>query len=513
MKIESALLLFKKLLKRPFIIGVMLALNACGPEDSTSPVVRSTPPALTITPEKKITRDVPRNIIVYEEDEEDFMLADDRPARLKINIGIMLPLTGDTAQVGQALLNAATMALFDANDKRLEIIPVDTKGTPAGSLVAVNRLLENDVDIIIGPLFSENIKATHLIAKKTGIKMIGFSTDRDVAGDGVYLLSFRVEEQVDRIIKYASDQRYKKFAALIPDTLYGGRIMSVLEPLVATEFNDLVALEIYPSDPSLLDDSVKRIANYDFRRQEFLDEMSFLRSLGRNDDMGQEYINDIKNLETLGDVSFDTILLPEGGSLLGSLAPLLSYYEIDLTKVKVLGTGLWNDPILLNEPQLQGGWFASPDDELATAFIERYQRSFSRTPPRIVTLGYDAMALIANIVRHQRVPTFSNRILTNLDGFSGLDGIFRFHRSGLVERGLAVYEVTSEAFVKIDQAPRTFVEEERPLYVEIPIDFTPKFDPVFGLTSDAPLLRVEVDLDELAKEILELSRAPADPLE
>lgn len=505
MKTESTPLHLKKLHIKAFMIVILLSLIACGPENGTTPVVRSAPPAPA---SQEIIRDVPRNIIDYEDEDEDFMLVDDRPARLKINIGIMLPLSGDTAQVGQALLNAATMALFDAGDKRLEIIPIDTKGTPVGSLAAVNHLIENEVDIIIGPLFSENIKAAHPIAKQAGIKMIGFSTDHDVAGDGVYLLSFRPEEQVGRIIKYASKQRYEKFAALIPDNLYGGRIMSVLEPLVATEFNELVALEIYPADPSLLDDPVKRIANYDFRRQEFLDEMSFLRSLGRNDDMGQEFINEIRNLETLGDVNFDTILLPEGGSMLGSLAPLLSYYEIDLSKVKVLGTGLWHDQMLFNEPQLQGGWFASPDDELASQFIERYEQAFSRTPPRIVTLGYDAMALIANIVRNQRAPTFSNRLITNPNGFIGLDGIFRFHRSGLVERGLAVYEVTSEAFVKIEDAPKTFVEEERPLYVEIPIDFTPKFDPVFGLTEDAPSLSIEVDLDELARETLEISRAP-----
>ena len=429
MKIERVDFLLKKPVSIAIILAATIIISACEPENGNAPIVRNAPPA----PEGNIRRAEPRNIIVA--DEEDIIEIDNRPARIKINIGVMLPLSGDTAEVGQALLNAATMALFDAKDKRLELIPVDTKGTPEGAVQAVNYLIENEVDIIIGPLFSENIKASYPIAKKARIKMIGFSNDHDVAGDGVYLLSFRPEEQVGRIIKYASDQHHKNFAALIPDTLYGGRIMSVLEPLVATEFNDLVALEIYPSDASMLDEPVKRIANYDYRRQEFLDEMSFLRSLGRNDDMGQEYIKDIRHMEALGDVSFDAILLPEGGSMLGSIAPLLSYYEIDLTKVKVLGTGLWQDPMLFNEPQLQGGWFAAPEDDVANAFIARYKRDFSKTPPRIVTLGYDAMALIANIVRTQRAPTFSRRILTNPDGFNGLDGIFRFHRSGLVERG------------------------------------------------------------------------------
>ena len=496
------------------LLASMIFLSACGPDGDMASLARNAPPAAdNPVVDDGINRRAPPTSILIADDDDEEIEVDNRPARVKINIGVMLPLSGDTAEVGNALMNAVTLALFDAKDKRLEIIPVDTRGTPQGAEEAAQELISQNVDIVIGPLFSDSIKAAHPIIKRAGVKMIGFSTDHDVAGDGVYLLSFRPEEQVGRIIKYASDQRYGKFAALIPDTLYGGRVMSVLEPLVASEFNDLVSLEIYPSDGTLLDDPVKRIANYDYRRQEFIEEMRFLRSLGRDDDMGQEFLNEIRNMEALGDVEFDAILLPEGGSMLGSLAPLLSYYEIDLTKVKVLGTGLWHDPMLFNEPQLQGGWFAAPDDERANQFITRYEQAFGRTPPRIVSLGYDAMALVANIVRDQRAPTFSNRILTNPNGFYGLDGIFRFHRTGLVERGLAVYEVTTDAFIKIDDAPSSFVEDERPLYVEIPYNFKPKYDPIFGLKGSDPTLTIDTDLDLLTRRNLELSINPIDPPE
>lgn len=494
----------KQLYKLSLIFTLLLFITACGPDDGTVPTANSTPPA----PQDEIQQ--PTNIIVPENDyAEEF---DNRPPRIKINIGIMLPLSGQTSEVGQSLLNAATLALFDAKDKRLALIPADTKGTTEGAIAAINSLIDNNVDIIIGPLFSENIKVAHPIAKAANIKMIGLSNDHNVAGDGVYLLSFRPEEQVSRIIKYASSQKYSKFAALIPDTLYGGRVLSVLEPIVASEFNELVATEVYPNDASMLDEPVKKIANYDFRRKEYIDEMRFLRSLGRDDAMGQEFIQKIRNLETLGDVDFDAILLPEGGTILGTLAPLLSYYEIDLNKVKVLGTGLWHDEMLFNEPQLQGGWFAAPEDDLADKFIERYSIFFSRTPPRLVTLGYDAMALVANIVRTQKAPTFSDKIITNPNGFVGLDGIFRFHRSGLVERGLAVYEITPTAFNKIDAAPRSFMEQGKSFYVEVPIEFTPKFDPVFGLEGDAPSLSIEDIEAEIEKkknqQNLEISKNP-----
>lgn len=510
-------MLLNKIYSASCLLIFTLILTACGPEGEFVPVTASTPPApdAETLSQNDNRPPPPRNILVptFTDDERANAPIDDRPARLKINIGVMLPLSGETEVVGKALLNAITMAMFDAGDKRLAIIPIDTKGTPEGASEAANYLVKQNADIVIGPLFSDSITAAHPIIKEAGLNMISFSTDQNVAGDGVYLLSFRPEEQVGRIIKYASSQQHKKFAALIPDTLLGDRIVDVLEPLIATDFNELVSLEIYPSDPSLLDEPVKRIANYDYRRKEFLDEMRFLRSLGRSDDMGQEFIKEIRNLETLGDVDFDAIILPEGGALLGSLAPLLSYYEIDLTKVKVLGTGLWQDPMLFNEPQLQGGWFAAPEVEKANAFINRYVEFYDQAPPRIVTLGYDAMALVANIVRTQRAPTFSERTLTEPSGFVGLDGIFRFHKSGLVERGLAVFEVTSSEFLKIEDAPNSFLMENRPLFVEIPMDFKPKFDPVFGLEGADPSLIIEADLESLTQETLELSATPPEPFQ
>ena len=182
MKTERVVLLQKNIAIFALILASSLALTACGPEGNSPPTdtVSSTPPA----PERDMRRTRPRNIIVAA-DEEEFIEIDNRPARLKINVGVMLPLSGETAQVGQALLNAATMALFDAKDQRLELIPVDTEGTPEGAVRAVNYLIENNVDIIIGPLFSESIKVAQPIAKQVGVKMIGFSNDHDVAGDAL----------------------------------------------------------------------------------------------------------------------------------------------------------------------------------------------------------------------------------------------------------------------------------------------------------------------------------------
>jgi len=51
---------------------------------------------------------------------------------------------------------------------------------------------------------------------------------------------------------------------------------------------------------------------------------------------------------------------------------------------------------------------------------------------------------------------FTDVALTDPNGFSGVDGIFRFRPDGSAERGLAVLQVTPGGFSVIDAAPRTF---------------------------------------------------------
>src|SRR3546814_10014754 len=56
----------------------------------------------------------------------------------------------------------------------------------------------------------------------------------------------------------------------------------------------------------------------------------------------------------------DALLIPEGGSRLRALAPLLPFFDIDPRAVKFIGTGLWDDASLGSEPALLGGWYAGP---------------------------------------------------------------------------------------------------------------------------------------------------------
>ena len=155
-------------------------------------------------------------------------------------------------------------------------------------------------------------------------------------------------------------------------------------------------------------------------------------------------------------VDYDALFLPDGGARLKVLIPQLPYFKIDPDQVKFLGTGVWDDPSLGAEPSLDGGWYAAPAPAARAAFEDRFNSLYRHKPPRLATLGYDAMALAAVLARAPQGADFSTAAITNPNGFAGLDGIFRFRTNGLVQRGLAVLEVQRGADNIIDPAPQSF---------------------------------------------------------
>jgi ABC-type branched-subunit amino acid transport system substrate-binding protein len=332
-------------------------------------------------------------------------------------VGLLLPLSGPSATIGRALLDAAQMAMFDIGDDTLQLMPRDTKGTPEGAAEAGRAAVADGARLILGPLLSAEVEAAKPVVRQAGIAMIAFTTSTQLAGDGTYLLSFLPKQQVDRVTGFAKEKGLTRFAALVPSTPYGQLVSDTYRGAVQAGGGTVVRVETY--DPGAVDNtpSVRRVAQ-------------------------------------AGDI--DAILLAEGGAKLKALAPLLPFYDIDTDKVRVLGTGLWDEPGLGVEPALVGGWFAAPDPEARADFEKRFQETYKRRPPRLATLGYDGAALAALLAHHEGPADFSRAAITNPSGFAGVDGIFRFQPDGLVQRGLAVLEVQKTGTKVVSPAPETF---------------------------------------------------------
>jgi ABC-type branched-subunit amino acid transport system substrate-binding protein len=338
----------------------------------------------------------------------------------KVKAGLILPLSGsgNAAVAAQSMRNAAEMALAEFNNPDIQLVVKDDGGSAPGAQQAAQQALDEGAEIILGPLFALTVGPVAQVARSRGIPVIAFSTDANVAARGVYLLSFLPESDVERIVGYAASQGRRSFAALVPDNAYGSVAEAAFKQAVARRGGRVVALERYPLDKSKMQGPVRTVA------------------------------------QAAGGA--DAIFIPDGADSVPTVVQILIANGIDTKRMQLLGTGLWEDAQIFSNPQLDGGWYAGPDSTGFRNFSARYRSRYGRDPVRTASLAYDAVALVAALVKTQGQRRFSQEVLTNAAGFTGIDGLFRFRPDGTNQRGLAVLRVSPTGGQIISPPPKDF---------------------------------------------------------
>ena len=369
-------------------------------------------------------------------------------------VALLLPLTGVNGRLGNELLNAAQLALFDFADADFELVVHDTKSTADGAADAAALAIGDGASLLLGPLVAAEVRAVAPAARAAGVNVIAFSSDRSVAGEGIYIMGFLPSAQVERVVGYARARGLLRFAVFAPDDDYGAAVVDALRGVAARVGAAVTRVQYYDPAASDFSDAVRRLANYAPRRGALLAQRAELKA--RGDQVAGRALKRLEKLQTIGDLPFDALLLPDGGKRLQAIAALLPFYDVDPAKIRMLGTGQWDEPGIGAEPALLGGWFAAPPPAARAEFEARYAKAYGRRPPRLATLAYDAAALAAVLARGEEGPDFSEEALTAAAGFAGGDGIFRFLDEGVTERGLAVLQVQRRGAKVISRASEAF---------------------------------------------------------
>lgn len=333
-------------------------------------------------------------------------------------VALLLPLSGDgeLQRIAAGMKQAAEMALVDIGVSGLTIVTKDSRGTSAGAQTAAQAAIDEGAELILGPLLAAEVEAVKSIAQPRGINVIAFSSQSSVAGEGTYLMSFLPEEEVANILRYAAEQNLRKLAVLYPRTQYGTNVQQAVERAAKSSGISIAASEAYARD---------QVSGPP------VDSVSAAITEGRA----------------------DVLLLPEGGAQLAALSSALAQNGVTPEKVKVLGTGLWDNPETQSVPIAQGGLYAGVAPDAVRQFEGRYQSTYGSKPPRIASLAYDAVSLAAGLAKRG---DFSAAAITSPEGFQGQNGLFRFRQSGLIERGLAILQVTTSGPEVVAAAPRRF---------------------------------------------------------
>lgn len=331
-------------------------------------------------------------------------------------VALLVPLSGSTSEVGQALADATTMALLDTNAQNLRITTYDTG---QGASEAARQAVIDGNKLILGPLLASNVPAVQAQARAASVPAIAFSNDTQVASADVFLMGHVPEQSVRRTVQYARARGSNLFAALVPDGDYGQRSYAALETALGAYGGNVIARETYARGNTSIVSAAQR-----------------LRTRG----------------------GYDTVLIADGARLATQAASELKRSGAEGTRI--LGTELWSGEAALTQvSSVDGAMFSAVSDGRFKRFSDSYEARFGKKPYRIATLGYDAVLLTLRISRDWTIGTdFPTEQLFDRAGFLGVDGAFRFGRDGVAERALEVRQVRSGSVAAIDPAPTSFGE-------------------------------------------------------
>jgi ABC-type branched-subunit amino acid transport system substrate-binding protein len=329
-------------------------------------------------------------------------------------IALLVPLSGETAPVGQAIANATTMALLDTSADNLRITTYDTT---EGVATAARKAIADGNKLILGPLTADAVPAVQAAARPAGVPVIAFSNDTSVAGPDVFVIGHIPEQSIRRSVAFARTRGATRFAALVPEGDYGTRAYSALENALRDYGGSLARKETYARGNTSIVSAASR-----------------LKAAG----------------------GYDTVLIAD--------SPRLGIEATDelqrgvRTRARILGTELWSgEATLARAGSMEGAMFAAVSDQRYKRFADSYAARFGAQPYRVATLGYDSVLLTLRVAREWKVGTpFPKGELYDKGGFLGVDGAFRFSRGGVVERALEVREVRGGDVIAVDPAPTGF---------------------------------------------------------
>jgi len=363
-----------------------------------------------------------------------------------INIGLMLPLTGPHYSIGQSLLNASQLALYTSKNSNINFIVKDV-GETKNLTKSFYELVNDDVELIVGPVFSEKLKILNPMSRDEKVKLISFSNNIDITSKNVSAFGLSPEDEIEKLFRYCDSKNLKRIKVILPENIYGNKIKDKILNLKRLDLNiDSKFFYYDPKNPDFYEVS-KRVANYETRKENLKNEISRLSEF--TDEISKAKIKKLKKLDTYGELNFDALLIIVNKfDELISFSSVLPYYDVDPKKIQYLGTSTWNKTAIVKEPSLNGGIFTDIDQDSLEKFINHYEKYFKEKPHELAAFAFDIIGLIAKLQSKDGSLTKLKTIETV--SYSGVTGKFRLLNNGRTSRTPEIYKIKNETIVKLN---------------------------------------------------------------
>jgi hypothetical protein len=359
-------------------------------------------------------------------------------ANEKIRIGLLVPLTGKNAEIGQSIIKSTRLAINKIDNTSIEIIPKDTGSNPNITLRSAKELLNLGIKIIIGPVFNENLEYLDELKEITFLSLTNKSNNES---SNIINAGINATSQIKAIKKFIKLQGIKKTIFLTPDVDYKNEIKKG----ISDSKIKIIKNYTYNTDPTKLTKQIEKITDYNTRKQNLEDEITRLE---KSDEINKErLIEKLKKQDTLGIVNFDSLIIADFDESLKSVTTSLLYTDVSPKEKYFITLNQWFDESLLNETSSQPIYFPSINKKNYEEFSLEYFKKFNQYPNQLSFLSFDLVGLVYYLILQNNL-IIDNKIFTKKALFKGKVGIFEI-KDNKINHILNFYKIENKKFIKI----------------------------------------------------------------
>ena len=359
-------------------------------------------------------------------------------ANEKIKIGLLVPLTGKNSEIGESIIKSVRLAINRINNPSIEIIPKDTKSNPETTLEVAKELANSGIKIIIGPVYNENLI---YLSKLNKITFLALTNKNNNFSKNIINAGINATSQLNAINKFIKSNKIKKTIFLTPDRSFKNEIKKA----ISNSKIKILESYIYDTDPTKLTKQIEKITRYEVRKQNLEDEIVRLEKSDQNNK--ERLIERLKKKDTLGDVSFDSVVISDFDESLKSVTTSLLYTDVSPKEKYFITLNQWFDESLLKETSSQPLYFPSANKNNYDKFSSEYFKKYNQYPNQLSFLSYDLVGLVYYLIL-QNNSIIDQNMFSKKTLFKGKVGIFEI-RNNKINHILNFYKVEDEEFKKI----------------------------------------------------------------
>ncbi len=359
-------------------------------------------------------------------------------AQEKIKIGLLVPLTGKDAEIGQSIIKATRLAINKINDDKIEILPKDTESNALKTFSAAKELREVGAKIVIGPIFNKNLNYLDKFKDMIFLSLTNknINNPKNIISAGINATS-----QLNTIVKFQKLNDIKRTILLTPNEDYKEEILnSVLESKIKLKWK-----YFYDTDPTLLTKKIEEITRYPQRKQNLKDEIKRLED--SNETNKEKKVENLKKKHALGGINFDSVIIADFDQNLKSVTTSLLYTDVSPERIYYMTFNQWFDESLLKETSIQPIYFPSINKENFDSFSQNYKKIYDEFPNELSFLSYDLIGLVYYIIFKNNF-IVNEKIFYKKNKFKGKIGIFEINKNR-INHVLNFYKIEDEKFKKI----------------------------------------------------------------